>query len=124
MVKETLFKKNVQRIHIEPMASLVCMTSPFLYAHACDDQEGGRSRGSGPLPLENHKNIGFLSTPYSHKATKPDNSGIWILPPLLKLKKKLVEAGPPLDPRVACSFSFLKPLCSQAVNAHDKAGYV
>ena len=72
-----------------------------------------------PPPLKNHKNIEFLSNTgpdplKNHKATKsafnvghhrsasetpfkwwwPAYSGIWILPPLIKLKKKLCQIGP------------------------------
>ena len=87
----------------------------------------GGDRGSG-LPLENYKNIGFLSNigPDPLKITKlpiqhsmlghhrpasetpfkwrfaggpfkcPANSGIWILPPLIKKKKTYVKVGPSL----------------------------
>ena len=65
------------------------------------DQEG---EASGPPTLENYKNIGFLSNtgsnplkitmlghhrPASETPLKwPANSGVWILLPLIKLKKK------------------------------------
>ena len=78
-----------------------------LHVSACAVPEGGGGgRGSGPPPLENYKNIGFLSNtgPDPFKITKlpiqhsmlghhrlngvslagrwwPANSGIWILPP-------------------------------------------
>ena len=88
-------------------------------------REGDRGFG---LPLENYKNIGFLSNtgPDTLKITKlpiqhsmlghhrptnetpfngvllagqwwPVNSGIWILPPLIKLKKKCCQSWIPSD---------------------------
>ena len=77
----------------------------------------------GPDPLENYKNIGFLSntgpdplkitklpiqrsmldnhrpaseTPFKLAFRWPANSGIWILSLLIKLKKNVVKVGPPL----------------------------
>ena len=46
----------------------------------CADPEGGVDRGSGPLPLKNHKDIGFFSNTgpdplKNHKASKPTFNG-------------------------------------------------
>ena len=85
----------------------------FLTLSACADPEGGTGGPDPPPPLENYKNIGFLSNtgPDPLKITKlpiqhsifghhrPASKvpfkrvidhplcGIWILPPLIKLKK-------------------------------------
>ena len=102
-------------------------------------------RESGP-PLENNKNIGFLSNtdPDPLKITKlpiqqsswaiigppairhlngvllavrrwPTNSGIWILPPLIKLKKKHCQSWTPSDKTFWIRASFLR-LSSQLLS--------
>ena len=56
------------------MVILICITKG---RHICTDPEGGGAGGSdSPPPLENHKDIGFLSNTgldplKNHKANKP-----------------------------------------------------
>ena len=103
---------------------------------------GGGAGGPDPPPV-NHKNIGFLSNsgPDPLKITKLPSqhsmlghhqhaaySGIWIVPPLIKLKKTkkrkktVVKAGPPgkiIWIRACTMSSNKKSMTTQLMMAHD-----
>ena len=78
--------------------SVRVLNEDFANTYMCGSRGGGGGQGSGPPPLENYKNIGFLCNTgrdslKNHKATKPALHVAIIGPPAKRHLNGVSQAG-------------------------------